>query len=156
ELRKENLSKRYSSRQIMSWNTESSFFVGAKIILNHPTGEHKNFSCGLLIGNSMSGYIDVRGTNLSNFSCFGFYYGLCINSFDTYILSFNQFHFGRNNIAICILGSYKENAGEKITFINGTIADSDSDLIYIENNAFELFFSNCSLDYPTGDLIKIK
>lgn len=156
ELRKENLSKRYSSRQIMSWNTESSFFVGAKIILNHPTGEHKNFNCGLLIGNSKSGYIDARGTNFSNFSCFGFYYGLCINSFDTYILSFNQFHFGRNNIAICILGSYKENAGEKITFINGTIADSDSDLIYIENNAFELFFSNCSLDYPTGDLIKIK
>lgn len=29
----------------MSWNTESSF-VGAKIILNHPTGEHKTLVAG--------------------------------------------------------------------------------------------------------------
>ena len=35
------------------------------------------------------------------------------------------------------------------------LSDSDSDLIYVENNAFELFFHGCSLDYPTGDLVKI-
>ncbi|MDH1963621.1 hypothetical protein N5J21_28600, partial [Klebsiella quasipneumoniae] len=85
----------------------------------------------------------------------GFYYGIKINPFDNYINSFSNFHLGRNHYAVAVIGDTKNNAGERFAFINGTLADSDSDLIYIENNAFELFFTLCSCDYSTGDLVKI-
>lgn len=143
------------ARQVLLWESERSIFVGGRLTLTHPTGTARTSNAGITIGNSVSGFIDVRGATINNFHSLGFFYGIKINPVDNYINTFSTFHLGRNNYAIAILGDSKTNSGEKLTFDNATIADSDSDLIYIENNAFEMFFSNCSLDYPTGDMVKI-
>ncbi|WP_208528264.1 hypothetical protein, partial [Klebsiella variicola] len=123
--------------------------------LTHPTGAARTSNAGITIGNTANGFIDVRGCCLNNFASLGFYYGIKINPFDNYINSFSNFHLGRNHYAVAVIGDTKNNAGERFAFFNGTLADSDSDLIYIENNAFELFFTLCSCDYSTGDLVKI-
>ncbi len=142
-------------RSVLLWEASREVFIGGRLILTHPIGSSRTSNTGITIGNTASGFIDVRGCNLNNFECFGFYFGIKINPIDVYINSFSRFHLGRNYNAVAVLGDTKTNAGEKFNFSNATISDSDSDLIYIENNGFELFFSDVSLDYPTGDLVKI-
>ncbi|WP_107333917.1 hypothetical protein [Klebsiella pneumoniae] len=143
------------ARQVLLWESERELFVGARLTLTHPIGNKRTSNAGITLGNSVTGFIDVRGCTVRNFQSLGFYYGIKINPIDNYINTFSTFHLGRNNYAIAVIGDSKTNAGEKFAFDNGTIADSDSDLIYVENNAFEMSFSNCSLDYPTGDMLKI-
>ncbi|MBC4316604.1 hypothetical protein, partial [Klebsiella quasipneumoniae] len=142
-------------RSVLLWEAERQTFQGGKLTLTHPTGSARTSNSGITIGNTANGFIDVRGCCLNNFASIGFYYGIKINPVDNYINSFSNFHLGRNNYAVAVIGDTKNNAGERFAFINGTLADSDSDLIYIENNAFELFFTLCSCDYSTGDLVKI-
>ncbi|BEH87973.1 hypothetical protein [Klebsiella phage phiKp_21] len=142
-------------RSILLWESERKIFIGAKLILTHPSGSGRTSNAGITIGNTVSGYIDVRGCNIDNFASYGFFYGIKINPVDNYINSFSNGHCGRNNYAVAVLGDTKTNAGERFVFNNLTLADSDSDLIYVENNGFELFFNSCSLDYPTNDLVKI-
>ena len=142
-------------RSVLLWEAERQTFQGGKLTLTHPTGAARTSNAGITIGNTANGFIDVRGCCLNNFASLGFYYGIKINPFDNYINSFSNFHLGRNHYAVAVIGDTKNNAGERFAFINGTLADSDSDLIYIENNAFELFFTLCSCDYSTGDLVKI-
>ncbi|HHN8579316.1 TPA: hypothetical protein ACRR2M_005641, partial [Klebsiella quasipneumoniae] len=142
-------------RSVLLWEAERQTFQGGKLTLTHPTGAARTSNAGITIGNTTNGFIDVRGCCLNNFASLGFYYGIKINPFDNYINSFSNFHLGRNHYAVAVIGDTKNNAGERFAFINGTLADSDSDLIYIENNAFELFFTLCSCDYSTGDLVKI-
>lgn len=142
-------------RSVLLWEAERQTIQGGKLTLTHPTGAARTSNAGITIGNTANGFIDVRGCCLNNFASLGFYYGIKINSFDNYINSFSNFHLGRNHYAVAVIGETKNNAGERFAFFNGTLADSDSDLIYIENNAFELFFTLCSCDYSTGDLVKI-
>ncbi|WP_257591748.1 phage tail fiber domain-containing protein, partial [Klebsiella variicola] len=142
-------------RSVLLWEAERQTFQGGKLTLTHPTGAARTSNAGITIGNTANGFIDARGCCLNNFASLGFYYGIKINPFDNYINSFSNFHLGRNHYAVAVIGDTKNNAGERFAFINGTLADSDSDLIYIENNAFELFFTLCSCDYSTGDLVKI-
>lgn len=142
-------------RSVLLWETERDIFTGGRLVLTHPIGAARTSNAGITIGNTATGYIDVRGCRVRNFSSLGFYYGIKINPIDNYINTFDGFHLGRNNYGIAVLGDTKNNAGERFVFRDGTLADSDSDLIYVENNAFELFFSGCSCDYPTGDLVKI-
>ncbi|PLJ57185.1 hypothetical protein [Klebsiella pneumoniae] len=142
-------------RSVLLWEAERQTFQGGKLTLTHPTGSARTSNSGITIGNTANGFIDVRGCCLNNFASIGFYYGIKINPVDNYINSFSNFHLGRNNYAVAVIGDTKNNAGERFAFINGTLADSDSDLIYIENNAFELFFTLCSCDYSTGDLVKV-
>lgn len=142
-------------RSVLLWESERNVFTGSRVFFNHPIGSARTSNAAITIGNTVSGYIDVRGCTVSNFGAYGFYHGIKINPVDNYINTFRDGHLGRNNYAISVLGASKTNAGEKFVFDNMTLADSDSDLIYIENNAFELFFHACSLDYPTGDLVKI-
>lgn len=142
-------------RSVLLWEAERQTIQGGKLTLTHPTGAARTSNAGITIGNTANGFIDVRGCCLNNFASLGFYYGIKINPFDNYINSFSNFHLGRNHYAVAVIGDTKNNAGERFAFFNGTLADSDSDLIYIENNAFELFFTLCSCDYSTGDLVKI-
>ncbi|HCA9116456.1 TPA: hypothetical protein MYJ35_005496, partial [Klebsiella variicola] len=142
-------------RSVLLWEAERQTIQGGKLTLTHPTGAARTSNAGITIGNTANGFIDVRGCCLNNFASLGFYYGIKINSFDNYINSFSNFHLGRNHYAVAVIGETKNNAGERFAFFNGTLADSDSDLIYVENNAFELFFTLCSCDYSTGDLVKI-
>lgn len=142
-------------RSVLLWESERDIFIGGRLVLTHPIGAARTSNAGITIGNTVTGYIDVRGCRVRNFGSFGFYHGIKINPVDNYINTFDGFHLGRNNYGISILGETKNNAGERFLFRDGTLADSDSDLIYIENNAFELFFHGCSLDYPTGDMVKI-
>lgn len=142
-------------RSVLLWETERDIFTGGRLILTHPIGSARTSNAGITIGNTATGYIDVRGCRVRNFASIGFYYGIKINPIDNYINTFDGFHLGRNNYGVAVLGDTKNNAGERFLFKDGTLADSDSDLIYVENNAFELFFHGCSLDYPTGDLVKI-
>ncbi|HCD1997895.1 TPA: hypothetical protein NBJ17_005379, partial [Klebsiella quasipneumoniae] len=142
-------------RSVLLWETERDIFTGGRLILTHPIGSARTSNAGITIGNTATGYIDVRGCRVRNFASLGFYYGIKINPIDNYINTFDGFHLGRNNYGVAVLGDTKNNAGERFLFRDGTLADSDSDLIYIENNAFELFFHGCSLDYPTGDMVKI-
>ncbi|WP_203544269.1 hypothetical protein [Klebsiella variicola] len=142
-------------RSVLLWEAERQTIQGGKLTLTHPTGAARTLNAGITIGNTANGFIDVRGCCLNNFASLGFYYGIKINPFDNYINSFSNFHLGRNHYAVAVIGDTKNNAGERFAFFNGTLADSDSDLIYIENNAFELFFTLCSCDYSTGDLVKI-
>ncbi|MEG9929350.1 hypothetical protein V6X55_14750, partial [Klebsiella pneumoniae] len=142
-------------RSVLLWEAERQTIQGGKLTLTHPTGAARTSNAGITIGNTANGFIDVRGCCLNNFASLGFYYGIKINPFDNYINSFSNFHLGRNHYAVAVIGETKNNAGERFAFFNGTLADSDSDLIYIENNAFELFFTLCSCDYSTGDLVKI-
>lgn len=142
-------------RSVLLWETERDIFTGGRLILSHPTGSARTSNSGIAIGNNATGFIDVRGCRVRNFESLGFYYGIKINPIDNYINTFDGFHLGRNNYALAVVGDTKTNAGERFVFKDGTLADSDSDLIYVENNAFELFFHGCSLDYPTGDMIKI-
>ena len=142
-------------RSVLLWEAERQTIQGGKLTLTHPTGAARTSNAGITIGNTANGFIDARGCCLNNFASLGFYYGIKINPFDNYINSFSNFHLGRNHYAVAVIGDTKNNAGERFAFINGTLADSDSDLIYIENNAFELFFTLCSCDYSTGDLVKI-
>ncbi|HCA9039507.1 TPA: hypothetical protein MYI89_005655, partial [Klebsiella variicola] len=142
-------------RSVLLWEAERQTILGGKLTLTHPTGAARTSNAGITIGNTANGFIDVRGCCLNNFASLGFYYGIKINPFDNYINSFSNFHLGRNHYAVAVIGDTKNNAGERFAFFNGTLADSDSDLIYIENNAFELFFTLCSCDYSTGDLVKI-
>ncbi|PHZ96976.1 hypothetical protein CS911_00175 (plasmid) [Klebsiella variicola] len=142
-------------RSVLLWEAERQTIKGGKLTLTHPTGAARTSNAGITIGNTANGFIDVRGCCLNNFASLGFYYGIKINPFDNYINSFSNFHLGRNHYAVAVIGDTKNNAGERFAFFNGTLADSDSDLIYIENNAFELFFTLCSCDYSTGDLVKI-
>ncbi|HBU9674659.1 TPA: hypothetical protein MDI86_005408, partial [Klebsiella pneumoniae] len=142
-------------RSVLLWETERDIFTGGRLILTHPIGSARTSNAGITIGNTATGYIDVRGCRVRNFASLGFYYGIKINPIDNYINTFDGFHLGRNNYGVAVLGDTKNNAGERFLFRDGALADSDSDLIYIENNAFELFFHGCSLDYPTGDMVKI-
>lgn len=142
-------------RSVLLWETERDIFTGGRLVLTHPIGSARTSNAGITIGNTATGFIDVRGCRVRNFASLGFYYGIKINPIDNYINTFDGFHLGRNNYALAVLGDTKTNAGERFVFKDGTLADSDSDLIYVENNAFELFFHGCSLDYPTGDLVKI-
>lgn len=142
-------------RSVLLWETERDIFTGGRLVLTHPIGAARTSNAGITIGNTATGYIDVRGCRVRNFASLGFYYGIKINPIDNYINTFDGFHLGRNNYGVAVLGDTKNNAGERFLFRDGTLADSDSDLIYIENNAFELFFHGCSLDYPTGDMVKI-
>ncbi|HHL3239331.1 TPA: phage tailspike protein [Klebsiella variicola] len=142
-------------RSVLLWETERDIFTGGRLVLTHPIGSARTSNAGITIGNTATGYIDVRGCRVRNFASLGFYYGIKINPIDNYINTFDGFHLGRNNYGVAVLGDTKNNAGERFLFRDGTLADSDSDLIYIENNAFELFFHGCSLDYPTGDMVKI-
>lgn len=142
-------------RSVLLWETERDIFTGGRLVLTHPIGSARTSNAGITIGNTATGYIDVRGCRVRNFASLGFYYGIKINPVDNYINTFEGFHLGRNNYGVAVLGDTKNNAGERFVFRDGTLADSDSDLIYVENNAFELFFSVCSCDYPTGDLVKI-
>ncbi|URY99667.1 hypothetical protein 6993_0053 [Klebsiella phage 6993] len=142
-------------RSVLLWESERSILTGAKLNLNHPIDSARTSNAGITIGNTVSGYIDVRGCTVGNWGSYGFYYGIKINPVDSYINTFRDGHLGRNHYAVAVLGASKTNAGEKFVFDNLTLADSDSDLIYIENNAFELFFKGCSCDYSTGDMVKI-
>lgn len=142
-------------RSVLLWESERDIFTGGRLTLTHPIGSARTSNAGITIGNTVTGFIDVRGCRVRNFESLGFYYGIKINPIDNYINTFDGFHLGRNNYAVAVLGDTKNNAGERFLFRDGTLADSDSDLIYVENNAFELFFHGCSLDYPTGDLVKI-
>lgn len=142
-------------RSVLLWESERDIFIGGRLTLTHPIGSARTSNAGITIGNTVTGFIDVRGCRVRNFESLGFYYGIKINPIDNYINTFDGFHLGRNNYAVAVLGDTKNNAGERFLFRDGTLADSDSDLIYVENNAFELFFHGCSLDYPTGDLVKI-
>ncbi|WP_181414799.1 hypothetical protein, partial [Klebsiella variicola] len=142
-------------RSVLLWETERDIFTGGILVLTHPIGSARTSNAGITIGNTATGFIDVRGCRVRNFASLGFYYGIKINPIDNYINTFDGFHLGRNNYGVAVLGDTKNNSGERFLFRDGTLADSDSDLIYVENNAFELFFSGCSCDYPTGDLVKI-
>lgn len=142
-------------RSVLLWETERDIFTGGRLVLTHPIGAARASNAGIAIGNTATGFIDVRGCRVRNFASIGFYYGIKINPIDNYINTFDGFHLGRNNYGVAVLGDTKNNAGERFLFKDGTLADSDSDLIYIENNAFELFFHGCSIDYPTGDMVKI-
>ncbi|HCD2097594.1 TPA: hypothetical protein NBJ78_002429 [Klebsiella pneumoniae] len=142
-------------RSVLLWETERDIFTGGRLVLTHPIGAARASNAGIAIGNSATGFIDVRGCRVRNFASIGFYYGIKINPIDNYINTFDGFHLGRNNYAVAVVGDSKYNAGERFVFKDGMLADSDSDLIYVENNGFELFFHGCSLDYPTGDMVKI-
>lgn len=142
-------------RSVLLWETERDIFIGGRLVLTHPIGAARTSNTGIAVGNTASGFIDVRGCRLRNFAAYGFYYGIKINPIDNYINTFDGFHLGRNNYAVAVLGDTKSNSGERFVFKDGSLTDSDSDLIYVENNGFELFFHGCSLDYPTGDLVKI-
>ncbi|SXE69571.1 Uncharacterised protein [Klebsiella variicola] len=142
-------------RSVLLWETESDIFIGGRLVLTHPIGTARTSNTGIAVGNTASGFIDVRGCRLRNFAAYGFYYGIKINPIDNYINTFDGFHLGRNNYAVAVLGDAKSNSGERFVFKDGLLTDSDSDLIYVENNGFELFFHGCSLDYPTGDMVKI-
>ncbi len=142
-------------RSVLLWETERDIFIGGRLVLTHPIGSARTSNIGIAVGNTASGFIDVRGCRLRNFAVYGFYYGIKINPIDNYISTFDGFHLGRNNYAVAVLGDTKSNSGERFVFKDGSLTDSDSDLIYVENNGFELFFHGCSLDYPTGDLVKI-
>lgn len=142
-------------RSVLLWETERDIFTGGRLILTHPIGSARTSNAGIKIGNTATGFIDVRCCRVRNFESIGFYYGIKINPIDNYINTFDGFHLGRNNYAVAVLGDTKSNSGERFVFRDGLLSDSDSDLIYVENNAFELFFHGCSLDYPTGDMVKI-
>lgn len=142
-------------RSVLLWETERDIFTGGRLILSHPIGSARTSNAGITIGNTATGFIDVRCCRVRNLESFGFYYGIKINPIDNYINTFDGFHLGRNNYAVAVLGDTKNNSGERFLFRDGLLSDSDSDLIYVENNAFELFFHGCSLDYPTGDMVKI-
>lgn len=142
-------------RSVLLWETERDIFIGGRLVLTHPIGSARTSNIGIAVGNTASGFIDVRGCRLRNFAVYGFYYGIKINPIDNYINTFDGFHLGRNNYAVAVLGDTKSNSGERFVFKDGSLTDSDSDLIYVENNGFELFFHGCSLDYSTGDMVKI-
>ncbi|HGF9698839.1 TPA: hypothetical protein ACJEWA_003833, partial [Klebsiella quasipneumoniae] len=142
-------------RSVLLWETERDIFTGGRLILTHPIGSARTSNAGIKIGNTATGFIDVRCCRVRNFESIGFYYGIKINPIDNYINTFDGFHLARNNYALAIVGDTKNNSGERFVFRDGLLSDSDSDLIYVENNAFELFFHGCSLDYPTGDMVKI-
>ncbi|MDS1018793.1 hypothetical protein RJ629_10515 [Klebsiella quasipneumoniae] len=142
-------------RSVLLWETERDIFIGGRLVLTHPVASARTSNAGITIGNTATGFIDVRCCRVRNFGSFGFYYGIKINPIDNYINTFDGFHLARNNYAIAVVGDTKNNSGERFVFRDGLLSDSDSDLIYVENNAFELFFHVCSLDYPTGDMVKI-
>lgn len=142
-------------RSVLLWETERDIFIGGRLTLTHPIGSARTSNVGIAIGNTATGFIDVRGCRVRNFASYGFYYGIKINPIGNYINTFDGFHLGRNNYALAVVGDTRINAGERFVFKDGLLADSDSDLIYVENGSFELAFHGCSLDYSTGDMVKI-
>lgn len=142
-------------RSVLLWETERDIFTGGRLILTHPILSARTSNSGIAIGNNATGFIDVRGCRVRNFESLGFYYGIKINPIGNYINTFDGFHLGRNNYAVAVVGDTRINAGERFVFKDGTLGDSDSDLIYVENGSFELAFHGCSLDYSTGDMVKI-
>lgn len=142
-------------RSVLLWETERDIFIGGRLTLTHPIGSARTSNAGIAIGNTATGFIDVRGCRVRNFASYGFYYGIKINPIGNYINTFDGFHLGRNHYAVAVVGDTKYNSGERFVFKDGTLADSDSDLIYVENNGFELFFHTCSLDYCTGDMVRM-
>lgn len=142
-------------RSVLLWETERDIFIGGRLTLTHPIGSARTSNAGIDIGNTATGFIDVRGCRVRNFASYGFYYGIKINPIGNYINTFDGFHLGRNHYAVAVVGDTKYNSGERFVFKDGTLADSDSDLIYVENNGFELFFHTCSLDYCTGDMVRM-
>lgn len=142
-------------RSVLLWETERETFIGGRLILTHPNGSARTSNAGITVGNTATGFIDVRGCRVRNFESLGFYYGIKINPIGNYINTFDGFHLGRNNYALAVVGDTRINAGERFVFKDGTLADSNSDLIYVENGSFELAFHGCSLDYSTGDMVKI-
>ncbi|QLO31623.1 hypothetical protein HV207_16600 [Klebsiella pneumoniae] len=54
-------------RSVLLWETERDIFTGGRLILTHPIGSARTSNAGIKIGNTATGFIDVRCCRVRNF-----------------------------------------------------------------------------------------
>lgn len=112
-----------------------------------------NRSVGLEIGNRDStSNVPIARTYLKNIAIHGFNIGLKVNTYNFYIFDFDNFSFGMNTKDIVYGdGSNNINSGEKISFLNCTIAQAYNGIEI--NSAGNFNFKNCSFDYLANGIL---